>query len=390
MANFIMGRGESARGVRAASEEPTVHVVASPQPDPAVLREWDALVERTPGSDVAQLSSWAAVRRESGFDPLYVLAHEEGRLVGGALVLERRLPLLGRVGYVSNGPVVSPAVPRDPVVDRLSAAMDRLARSPLRARFVQPPADAPDVTAALRGRGFRRGESGIAPSATVRVDLRRDVEDLRSGLTKANRRRARNWGKRGVSVRMGSPDDVPVVADLVARTAAHQHFEPLSEDYIRNLHHELDPEQHAAVFVAEIDGSPVAALLCTRCGGVVKQRLSGMDRSERARRAGVSAATVWSAMQWAKRKGDHTYDFGGISAKAARVLLDGETDPAVPLSGSEQFKTSFGGEVFRYPEQVELISSLPLRLAYDVSKRTRAGGRLLETAKRVLRGGRGR
>jgi lipid II:glycine glycyltransferase (peptidoglycan interpeptide bridge formation enzyme) len=273
-------------------------------------------------------------------------------------------------------------------VERLTAAMDRLARKRLRALFVQPPADARDVSAALRGRGFRQSISGIAPAASIRVDLRRDIEDLRKGMTKANRRRSRHWAERGVRVRMGSRDDIPVVADLVARSAEHQRFEPLSRDYIQNLHRELDAEQHAAVFVAEIDGSPAAALLCTRCDGVVKQRLSGMERSERARKDGVSAATVWRAMEWAKANGYHTYDFGGISARAADALLTGEPEPSAHLKGTERFKTSFGGEVFRYPEQVELISSPPLRLAYDISRRTRAGSRFVEVAKRALRGGR--
>jgi lipid II:glycine glycyltransferase (peptidoglycan interpeptide bridge formation enzyme) len=365
-----------------------VGVTASTGPGLVVLREWDALVDHTPGSDVAQLSSWATIRGESGFRPLYVFAHEDDRLVGGALVLERRLPVVGRVGYVSNGPVVSPAVPRGPVVDRLSAAMDRLARRRLCALFVQPPAGARDISAALRRRGFRRSESGIAPAASIRIDLRRDVEQLRSGLAKANRRRTRRWAERGIRVRVGSPDDVPVVADLVARSAEHQHYEPLSSEYIRILHQQLDAEQHATVFVAEIDGAPAAALLCTRCGGVIKQRLAGMDRSERARKEGVTAAAVWRAMQWAKSNGCHTYDFGGISARAARALLDGESESTSQLTGIEQFKASFGGEVFQYPEQVELISFPPLRLAYDFSRRTQAGRRFVEVAKRALRGGR--
>ena len=73
-------------------------------------------------------------------------------------------------------------------------------------------------------------------------------------------------------------------------------------------------------------------------------------------------------------------------------MYSSATNPSRPLTskGTEQFKTSFGGEVFRYPEQVELISSAPLRLVYDVSRRTRAGGRFVEIAKRTLRGGRRR
>ena len=94
-------------------------------------------------------------------------------------------------------------------------------------------------------------------------------------------------------------------------------FEPLSPDYIQRLHRELDVDRHAVVFVAELDDDPVAALLCTRSGGTIKQRISGMDRSERARKHGVSAATVWTAMLWAKDHGHHTYDFGGLRLDAA-------------------------------------------------------------------------
>jgi lipid II:glycine glycyltransferase (peptidoglycan interpeptide bridge formation enzyme) len=365
---------------------PNIVVTPCARPNATAVQEWDRFVECTPGSDVTQLSSWAAVRRNAGYRPLYVFAHQDGRLVGGALVLERRLPLVGRIGYVSNGPIVSSAVPRGPVVGRLGAALHYLARRRLRALFAQPPVDAHDVTAELRARGFRYSEAGIAPSASVGIDLARDVEDLRTGLARSNRRRTRLWAEHGVTVRMGSFDDIPLVADLVARTAEHRRFAPLSAEYIATLYRALDEGQHVVVFVAELDGVPVAAQLSTRCGGVVRQRLLGMDRSERARREGVTAATVWHAMLWAKASGYHTYDLGGISRKAARLLLDGE--PASRLTGTEQFKASFGGTAYLYPEPVELISS-PARLAYDLSRRTRAGGRVVEIAKRVLRGGRG-
>ena len=46
--------------------------------------------------------------------------------------------------------------------------------------------------------------------------------------------------------------------------------------------------------------------------------------------------------------------------------------------------------MFLHPEQVELISSPLLRLAYDISRQTRTGGRLVKIGKRVLRGGRRR
>jgi lipid II:glycine glycyltransferase (peptidoglycan interpeptide bridge formation enzyme) len=94
-------------------------------------------------------------------------------------------------------------------------------------------------------------------------------------------------------------------------------------------------------------------------------------------------------MLWAKSRGYGTYDLGGLRAEPARKLLAGHPERTAALTGPEQFKTSFGGEVYIYPEQVELISSPLLRLAYDVSRRTRIGTRAVEIGKRALRGGRG-
>jgi lipid II:glycine glycyltransferase (peptidoglycan interpeptide bridge formation enzyme) len=365
-----------------------VDVTITPEPVSSLLQEWDRFVDTVPGSDVAQLSAWARIRSHAGFRPVYLFAHADGQLVGGALVLERRVPVVGRLGYSSGGPLVSPSVLRGPVVDRLVAALDMLARTRLRALFVQPPVEGQDVSTGLYARGFRPSTAEIAPPASIRINLRREVDDLRSRLTKANRRRARNWEQRGVSVRVGSADDAALVAELLARTAEHQRFEPLSPDYVQTLYRELDVGGHVIVFIAELDNSAVAALLCTRCNGTVRQRLSGMERTERARRDGVSAATVWNAILWAKSHGYNTYDFGGLSAAAAQVLLAGQPVASTDLTGSEQFKTSFGGEVFLYPDQVERISPVPLRLSYDILQRTRLGGRIIEIGKRVLRSGR--
>jgi len=87
-----------------------VIVAASAAPGQDVLRQWDTLVHRTPGTDVTQLSAWARVRSAVGYSPLYVLAQRKANLLGGAQLLCRRLPVLGHVGYVPYGPLVDRTV----------------------------------------------------------------------------------------------------------------------------------------------------------------------------------------------------------------------------------------------------------------------------------------
>jgi hypothetical protein len=64
-----------------------VLVTVSANPGADALRRWDRMVAATPGADVAQLSSWATVRRHARFLPVFVLAEDATGLIGGALVL---------------------------------------------------------------------------------------------------------------------------------------------------------------------------------------------------------------------------------------------------------------------------------------------------------------
>ena len=49
---------------------------------------------------------------------------------------------------------------------------------------------------------------GIAPEASLRMNLSQDEDELRAGLTTSLQRWTRRWPARGVRVRRGTQDDV--------------------------------------------------------------------------------------------------------------------------------------------------------------------------------------
>ncbi len=365
-------------------------VTVTDAPSPAMLANWARLVSDTAGSDVAQLPAWAGLRSGVGFTGRWVLVHRGHQLVGGAQVLERRVPVVGRLGYLPYGPVVAAECADDPSV--LAAVCDALAelgRRRLRMLFVQPPTGAESVSPALSARGFRPSDAAVAPAATLRLDLSRDLDELRSGLAKRLRTWTNRWTARGVTVRLGTAADVSLLAEMVADSGRHQGFAAVSEEYLHTLHRQLTVPHSvcdAVLFVGEVDGTPAAVALFTRCAGVLTLRFAGMSRSEATGKLNVPAAVQWSAVQWAKRAGLRWFDFGGISTEAADVLaVDGPRDG---IRGVDRFKASFGGQLYRYPPAVELISASPLRLGYDLSRRWSAGRRAVELAKRLMRTGR--
>lgn len=367
-------------------------MTARRKPAPELLGAWDALVDATPGTDVTQLSSWARLREMAGFTPLYVLASRAPGLVGGALIMSRRVPLLGAVGYLPYGPLVAAdageAGDAGEVRRALADALAVLCARHLRMLFVQPPEGAEDMSDELLRRGFRPSSAGIAPAGSIRIDLTEELAVIRSRFGKRLKSWTNRWPSRGVTVRFGDDRDVALLVRLMATSSHHQGYQPLPADYVLRLYRELAGTGHAALFVGEVDGVPVAADLVTGCAGMIRGRLSGFDRSEETLRLSVPAAVRWEILQWAKAAGYRWFDFGGLRPETLDALLRGDERNSDSWPTADQPKITFGGTAYRYPTPVEMIRPAPLRIGYDLARRSAAGRRMFAAAKNVFRGSR--
>jgi lipid II:glycine glycyltransferase (peptidoglycan interpeptide bridge formation enzyme) len=365
-------------------------VLVSPDPGAERLAAWDQLVSRIPNSDVAQLSAWATIRRLADYEPLYLLAVSGDTVLGGASMLRRRVRGLGMVGYLPYGPTIDDTVVtiRGSVREQLAGTLYTVARSHA-ALFVQPPDGGEDVALELLHRGFRFSTAGIAPSATMRVDLTQSEDQLRANLARRLRTWTRRWPERGVKVRVGDERDIPVLARLAASTASYQGFTPFPVSYLETTYRELNAGGHVVLLLGELSGTPVAAELLTGVGGVLKSRITGMDRSsEEAGKLNVASAMIWEAISWGKANGYRAFDFGGLRPESVRALrAPGPLDPEA-LAGPDLFKVKFGGDVWTYPPAVELIPSRAIRAGYDLLRRGNGGRKLLDTVREALRGGR--
>jgi lipid II:glycine glycyltransferase (peptidoglycan interpeptide bridge formation enzyme) len=365
-----------------------VEVMVHENPGPDVLRAWDLLVDRTPGTDVTQFSVWAGLRGRVGFSPLYLMAYRGAELVGGAQILTRWVPVLGGVGYLPYGPLVAPDVAApDDVRRALVDALTVVGRRRLRILFIQPPEGAQDTSSELLRHGFRPSSAGIAPEGSIRIDLTSDLADIRSRFGKRLKSWTNRWESRGVAIRAGDERDVPLLAELMASSAHHQGYTPLPVDYMAALYRELAATGHAVLFVGEVNGVPVAADLMTGCGDMVRGRLSGFDRSGEAMRLSVPAAIRWEMIKWAKGQGYRWFDFGGLRPETLDALLDGHGRSVDTVSAADQPKVTFGGTAFRYPTPVEMIRPAVLRTSYDLAWRSAAGRRLFTEVQSLLRRG---
>jgi len=238
----------------------------------------------------------------------------------------------------------------------------------------------------LLRRGFRASSAGIAPSGSIRIDLTATEEEIRRRFARRLRSWPAKWAPRGVTVRLGDSQDIPLLATLMTQSARHQDYQPLPIDYVEALYSELAATGQAALFVGEVHGEPVAADLVTVCGAMVRGRLAGFDRTGEAAHLSVPAAIRWEIIRWAKARGYRWYDLGGLHEEALQALLAGECRHSDSWPSSDQAKVAFGGSPIRYPSAVEMIDSSPVRTAYDLSRRWAGGRRLVARATRRFRG----
>jgi lipid II:glycine glycyltransferase (peptidoglycan interpeptide bridge formation enzyme) len=378
-------RGEE----RPAPGEGAVSTVFVESPTAARLREWDRVVRSVPLADVVQLSAWARLRARAGYRPTYVFAVHGDRLVGGAQILERRIPGLGGFGYLSNGPLVSPEADAPGGVRRaLTDAVAAVGRRRFRALFVQPPEGAPPASEEWLKRGFRISDAEIAPVASLRIDLSVDEEQLRRNLGKDVRKAASKWDARGVTVRRSTLEDCDALADLLASTTQRQSGSVLfGSSYLAAMYRELSGDGSVVGFVGEVAGQPVAMKLLTGCGGVLRSRMKGFHLTEDIRRFNVPAAVEWTAITWAKEHGYRWYDFGGVLPESLPLLLaDGGYDLDA-LPGPDRYKARFGGQVCQYPAPVEMFRPAAARMTYDLTRRTRAGRTVIGRLRHMAQAG---
>jgi len=186
---------------------------------------WDEFLMATPMGQFQQSSMWARVKEAEGWESLRVLATIEDRIAGGFQILWRKTRL-GRIGYVSKGPV---AVPETEGLAELIAAQMRehATHTNIIGLIVQPP-DESRITSDILGRShFTEGNPMEVIETTLLVDVSKGPEALDKGMSrKDSLRKVRVAKQHGVTVREGTEEDIELFFDLMRATCARQGVTP--------------------------------------------------------------------------------------------------------------------------------------------------------------------
>ncbi|MGB8646549.1 MAG: peptidoglycan bridge formation glycyltransferase FemA/FemB family protein [Anaerolineae bacterium] len=319
---------------------------------------WDAFVAQEQGH-LLQTSTWGDLKSRFGWQAERWGRFQDGALVAGAQVLYRRLLPGVELAYVPRGPVAADA-------DLMTELRTRVRRRGVFMVKIEPDWLCEDPrNVVLAQAGWRPSAETIQPSATIRLDLTRDLDALLGAMKPKWRYNIRLADKKGVLVREGAPADLPRFYELTRITAERDRFGIHGAEYYRCAFELLTSRDMVRLLVAEYEGQSLAMIFVTFAGHEAIY-LYGASGNEH-RNVMPNHALHWKAIQLAKARGCTQYDLWGVPVNVGA----GEEQ----LPGSlYQFKQGFGGAVVQYSGAFDFVTNPVVHTLYQAARRIRRRG----------------
>jgi len=355
---------------------------------------WNSLVSKLPNPHFLQAYEWGQVKAKYGWEPMYLVWDADGKWkvesdpsllstfhspVAAALILRRRIlqnSFAARLSilYSPKGPLLdwTNESLRNRVLDDLQSFAKKqgaifLKCDPDVVLGTGVPQGADDaeeksgtaITSELKRRGWGFSSDQIQFKNTVVVDLNPTEDELLTRMKQKTRYNIRLAEKKGVSLRVGTLDDLGMLYKMYAETSVRDGFVIRDESYYKtvwelfmtnqflisslqsptsNLNSPITNYQlpFAEPLIAEVNSEPVAAIFVFYFAGRAYY-VYGMSRDEH-REKMPTYLLQWEAMKRAKAKGCTAYDLWG-----APDVFD-ESDS---MWGVYRFKEGLGGKVIR-------------------------------------------
>jgi peptidoglycan pentaglycine glycine transferase (the first glycine) len=332
------------------------------QPTP---EQWDAFVASQPHSHVLQTSAWGELKARFGWSADRMAVTQNNRLVAGALVLFRSLPLrLGTLAYIPKGPLLN--LEDDDTTSELLQGLDRLLKR-RRSILLKIEPDRPDeaaFVAQLAGLGFRPSPQTIQPPRTIVIDIARSDGEILAAMHPKTRYNIRLAAKKDVIVREAQASDLPAFNALMQTTGQRDGFAVHSAEYYETAFRLFVPAGQAQLFVATYQEQVMAGIFVFAQGDRAWYFYGASGEAERQRMP--NHALQWAGMQWARSLGCREYDLWGVPDEEETTLEAQYLERHDDLWGVYRFKRGFGGKLMRFAGAFDRVYDPLLYKAYEL------------------------
>ena len=344
------------------------------------LSHWNSLISNLPNPHFLQTYEWGQVKAKYGWTPLYAVWTKDQfsvfsdqpsvtenwslkteHCIAAALILKKSVIRRGfaaklSILYAPKGPLVDweNESLRIRVLDDFQSFAKKqgaifLKLDPDVVLGTGVPNSEEDsvhnggqaVMSELKRRGWVYSADQIQFRNSVLVYLQPAEDEMLARMKQKTRYNVRLAEKKGVAVRAGTLDDLPMLYKMYAETSVRDGFVIRDEGYYQTVWRLfMQPTVHGqpstVPLIAEVDGQPVAAIFLFMFTGRAYY-VYGMSRDAH-REKMPTYLLQWEAMRRAKTAGCTVYDLWG----APEVF-----DESDSMWGVYRFKEGLGGEVVR-------------------------------------------
>jgi len=263
--------------------------------------EWDDIVLNSEGHPL-QLWGWGETKAAHNWSVDRVIAEREGKPVGAAQLLIRRLPgPLGTMAYIPRGPVCS--------LKDAPGVLEQLAVYTKRTHGAIVLTIEPDWEEMPEVDGWKRSSNTILIPRTLILDLHKSEDELLAAMAKKTRQYIRKSEKEGIEIRRAkTPEDIGACLEIYKQTSERAGFGIHDDVYYQDIFANLG--DHSPVFIAYCEDRAVAFLWLAISQSTAFELYGGMnDEGQRLR---ANYTLKWHAITTMKKWGIDRYDFNGL------------------------------------------------------------------------------
>ena len=302
------------------------------------ITKWNDLINQNPGGgNILQGKEFMEQKISSGWKIHYVLSD-----YCAFTVMEKNIPLLGKVWYCPKGPGVTNKNELAKLLPELSQFAKKNGVFTVK---IEPEID----------HTIDLGDLPLIPTApvqynysTVYVDLSPSLDEIMASLNQKGRHAIRRAERDGVTVEKVSATDknCQIMYNLFLETAQDAGFAVRPPEYYKSFYQAYEQQNRGQLFFAYFEGKVVAGAYAMVQGtkSMYKDGASVRERTA----YGASHLLQWHVIKWAKKHGSKLHDLAGVPP------IKDIKDPNHPFSGLARFKTSFNKEVTQYVGALEV------------------------------------
>lgn len=329
---------------------------------------WDEVLARDPLGQFQQCSAWAESKQHEAWRSLRAAMNCRGQIIGGFQLLWRPSPI-GRIGYISKGPVAAGESPA--LIESLAALVQTVARTHrFRAIIVQPPDFSTGTSEVFDRRGFLPNRIMRVITATLLLDLTEGIDAVRQRMRRRTRQEPVQARKRGITVRVGGRADIPAFFSLMAASCVRQEQtrpNPPTAAAMAALWQAFEDRKMARLTIAEFEKQPVAGLFCISFGNRITLWKKG-SMIEHQNRHPMSLLYD-EALEWGAVHGHKYSDWAAIDRGMAQSILSDQPLLEQEKASRHFFNLGFGGSPKLLPEASIWIGNRVLRYLYAAGSR---------------------